>query len=205
MKETLRLILVLTVTATLTGVLLAVAGNLTRDPIAAARRADLLNALNVVLPAHDNEPDRETAVIQVSDREWTFYPARQAGAYVGAAFTSTAEGYGGSITVMIGVNADDRINAVQILNQLETPGLGANITQTRFTDQFTGQTADRPAGLAVRQDGGEIQAITAATISSRAVAAAVAAGLKVYQAHRESVVTPPPSRSPEAPSSDGRP
>ncbi len=185
MKEMLRLIFVLTVTAALTGALLALANKLTEAPIAAARRGELLKTLNTVLPEHDNAPDRETIAIQHDGREWTFYPARHDGVYAGTAFTAQAEGYGGSITVMVGLDADDRVHAIRILSQLETPGLGANIEQPRFLNQFAGRDATQPPS--VRQDNGDIQAVTAATISSRAVTDAVAKGLQAYLANRAQV------------------
>lgn len=195
MKETLRLILVLTITAALTGALLALANRLTEEPISEARRAELLAALNVVLPPHDNEPDHEKIVLNDQGREWVFYPARMDNEFVGAAFTANEEGYGGKITVLTGVTADGRIHAVHILQQLETPGLGANISLPGFTDQFRGGDITRPERLKVRQDGGGIQAITAATISSRAVTEAVSAGIQAYLANRAAVSDRPKDES----------
>ncbi len=186
MKETLRLILVLTLTATLTGALLAIANMWTEEPIQAARRADLLKALTLVLPEHDNEPDRDAIIIDIDGREQTFYPARRNGEFAGAAFTSRAEGYGGSITVMIGIDADDQIHAIHILTHQETPGLGANIAKPEFTGQFSGQedTDEKPA---LTRDGGGIEAVTAATVSSEAVVEAVNKALNMYLTHRETV------------------
>ncbi len=186
MKEMLRLILVLTLTATLTGSLLAIANKWTEEPIQAARRADLLQALTVVLPEHDNEPDRDAITIEIETREHTFYPARCNGEFTGAAFTSRAEGYGGSITVMIGVDANDDIHAIHILNHQETPGLGANIANPEFTGQFSGQDA-ADGKTALRREGGNIEAVTAATVSSEAVTEAVNKGLNRYLMHRETI------------------
>lgn len=185
MKEMIRLVFVLTLTAALTGGLLALANRLTEEPIAAARRAELLNTLNAVLPSHDNAPDRETVTNQVNGSPWIFYPARRGDDHVGTAFTAQAEGYGGSVTVMVGIDDQDRILAVRILNQLETPGLGANIEQSVFLEQFAGRSASQPPAL--RQDNGDIQAVTAATISSRAVTEAVADGLAAYRASRRQI------------------
>ncbi len=187
MKETLRLIIVLTVTAALTGALLALANKLTEEPIQAARRAALLDSLQLVLPDHDNEPDRETVTIDIGEQQHTFYPARRDGEFAGAAFTSSAQGYGGSITVMIGVDADDRIHAIRVLNHLETPGLGANITNPNFTGQFAGLDGRHPDRINLVRDHGDIQAVTAATVSSEAVVKAVDQGLKIYLAYRDQI------------------
>ncbi len=200
MKESLKLILVLTVIAVLTGALLALANLLTENQIAEARRAELLQALNFVLPPHDNEPDREKTTLYDNGREHIFYPARKKGKFAGTAFTIGKTGYAGVVTVLVGITADDRIHAVRILSQSETPGLGANIARPAFTRQFAGQNTEHPEKLAIRQDDGDIHAVTAATISSRAVADAVITGLKIYQAHREQIRAAPGSTQVEQPS-----
>ncbi len=197
MKETVRLILVLTITAALTGALLALANKLTEEPIQAARRAALLDSLQQVLPEHDNQPDHESVEIDIEDQQHTFYPARRDGEFAGAAFTSSAPGYGGAITVMIGVDADDQIHAIHVLNHLETPGLGANITQPDFTGQFAGLDGRHPDRINLVQDNGTIDAVTAATVSSEAVIKAVAQGLERYLTHRYSIrAAPVPDNNP---------
>ena len=187
MKETVRLILVLTVTAALTGALLALANRLTEEPIQAARRAALLNSLERVLPDHDNEPDREQITLEIEGREHTFYPARRHGEFAGAALTGAAAGYGGVITVMIGIDAGDRIHAIHVLDHVETPGLGANITRPEFTGQFKELDGRNPERINLTRDQGAIDAVTAATVSSEAVIKAVREGVERYLAHRDTV------------------
>jgi Na+-translocating ferredoxin:NAD+ oxidoreductase subunit G len=88
----------------------------------------------------------------------------------GYAFTASGSGYGGEISMLVGLDTDYRIKDVAILSHSETPGLGGRITEQSFTGQFKGlETGD----IALSKDGGRIDAITGATISSRAVTEAV--------------------------------
>jgi len=180
MKETIRLVVVLTVICAVAGILLAWVNNLTAEPIAAAQRAERVQAITKVLPPYDNEPDRSAFKTQAGGREWTFYVGRLKGEYVGAAFETTSpKGYGGNITVMAGVNAGGKIQAIEILEQKETPGLGAKIKDQDFKAGFSGRDI-RTTKWAVKKDLGDIDQVTAATISSRAVTEAVKQGLGVY-------------------------
>ena len=82
-------------------------------------------------------------------------------------------GYSGTIRLVYGVDASGALTGVQVLEHTETPGLGAKIT-TAWIDQFKGKTRDE---VALKKDGGAIDAIAAATISSRAVTRAVHDGM----------------------------
>jgi len=183
MKEMLRLSVVLTLVAAVAGLLLAQTHKLTEEPIRRAKRAERVAALRKVLPAYDNEPDRNKCALQQAGRAWAFAVARKGGVFVGAAFESVSEkGYGGSIRVLVGVLPDGTVQGVEILEHRETPGLGAKIAKDAFRKQFAGRPA-AATNWAVDKDGGDIHAITGATISSRAVVDAVKTGLAVYQKH----------------------
>ncbi|MBN1556730.1 MAG: RnfABCDGE type electron transport complex subunit G [Lentisphaerae bacterium] len=197
MKQTLRLISVLTVICAGAGALLGWTNALTRDRIAAALREEKLGALRAVLPVYDNAPDRDTVRIQTGGREWTFYRARRNGTCVGVAFESVSDqGYGGPIAVMVGVT-NGMVNRVEILRHAETPGLGARITERPFLRRFE-QRSIRDTVWALRKDGGVIDRITAATISSRAVVDALKKGLDVYLEHKKEITEDaPPSLSPQ--------
>ena len=92
--------------------------------------------------------------------------------FVGAAIKSSTNGFGGKIELMVGIMADGTINKISVLSQSETPGLGANMTNEKFKGQFDGKHPDT-FNLKVKKDGGDVDAITAATISSRAFSEAV--------------------------------
>lgn len=106
------------------------------------------------------------------------------GQIVGYAFVGEGNGYGGVVRVLVGVDeATDQVLNVKILNHAETPGLGSRIEEEGFRSQFAGKTVDDP--ITVNQD---IQIISGATISSRAVADAVREGLQdTVRIYREGV------------------
>ena len=183
MKDTFKLILVLTVICLVAGLLLGGVNTLTQERIQQALREEKLAALREVLPAYDNEPDADAVIIEDRGRSWTFYVAREGATFSGAAFeTASEKGYGGLIGVMVGVTADGRVNGLEILSQKETPGLGARIQEPAFKQQFAGRSIHDTV-WAVRKDQGDIDEITAATISSRAVVEAIKTGLDVYEEH----------------------
>jgi len=181
MKEIIRLVGVLCVICAVAGALLASVHRITQAPIEAAAKAETVAAVRDVLPESDNDPVADAVAVEHHGAEWTFYVAKRNGAFNGAAFeTASPEGYGGGISVMVGVRADGAVNGIAILQHHETPGLGAHIEGEPFRGQFEGRRPDATQ-WAVRKDGGDIDQITAATISSRAVVDAVERGLDVYQ------------------------
>lgn len=93
-------------------------------------------------------------------------------AEIGFAFLAVGKGYGGLIDILVGLEDETTIKGVTIISQLESPGLGARIAESSFTDQFAGANF---TDVALRQKGGEIDALTGATISSRAVVDAIRA------------------------------
>ena len=189
MKETARLVLVLTVICLLSGLLLAWVNNLTAEPIKQAERVEKMRAIRKVLPEYDNQPDTTVYTTTVSGRTWTFYVARRKGQFAGAAFeTVSSKGYGGDISVMVGVNAVGNVQGIEILKQKETPGLGARIDDDDFKSQFTDRSISDTI-WAVTKDRGSIDEITSATISSRAVLEAVKAGLDIYLKHASEIMS----------------
>ena len=93
---------------------------------------------------------------------------------VGYAFMTDGRGYGGKIGILVGLEVNRAVRGIRIISHQETPGLGAKITQLDFLDQFDGLSTGE---LAIRRDGGAVDAITAATISSRAVVEGVVQGI----------------------------
>ncbi len=141
--------------------------NITKGPIAEATKAKEVNAIKDVLPPFDNDP--VSTLIDIEGL--SFYKATMGGKIVGyAAKTFTDKGYSGRFDLMVGFLPDGTVNRTVVLQQKETPGLGNNIMQPKFSDQFKniniGNLKDQLLG--VKKDGGTIDAISAATISSRA-------------------------------------
>lgn len=193
MKEMIKMLAVMTVFSLVAGLFLAWTDRVTRGPIEQARKKEMLDALRRVLPPSDNDAFTETNTVAVAGRAWVFHVARKADAYAGAAFETQSEGYGGPIRLLVGLQADGAVNAVEVLQaEKETPGLGSKVRESSFLGQFRDRKSADTRWCAVRKDGGEIHAITGATISSRAVSRAVKAGLDVYAAHATKIQEPRP-------------
>ncbi|MBQ1205256.1 MAG: RnfABCDGE type electron transport complex subunit G [Alistipes sp.] len=144
---------------------------ITVEPIAAAKAAATEAALGVVLPAFDKTESEE---LTIDEMPIVVYTATNAGQTVGYAVeTMTKSGFSGVVKLMVGFLPDGTINNVNVLQQAETPGLG-----TKMCDEGNPLLAgvkgkEGTATFRVKKDGGEVDALTAATISSRAYLDAV--------------------------------
>ena len=172
MKKILQLILSLTLISAVCAAVLAIVNNATKERIANLATLKANNAARAVLPASVKaiEPVKDpadaslTAFIGYADDAKT-----QVAGY--AVPGLTAKGYGGNIRLMVGLNPDRTVISYQVLAAAETPGLGSNLTTPAFIARFKDQPA---ASVKVTKDGGKIEALTSATITSRAVCDAVA-------------------------------
>ncbi len=190
MKDIAKLIIVLTIICAVSGSLMALVNDMTKDLIREANERAKLEAMKSVLPEFDNNPVEDAKVISANGKDWTFFVAKQKSQFVGAAFASTShKGYSGDIHVMIGVTAENKILAIEILTpHKETPGLGAKITGYDFRRKFIGKDInENETKWAVAKDGGDIDQISAATISSRAVVEAVKQGLDIFIANEDEI------------------
>jgi electron transport complex protein RnfG len=146
----------------------------TKEPIALAKKKKLEEAIRNVLPAFDN-----VKAVSVADADGNdslqFYFATQEGEASGVAVKSyTNKGFSGLIEIMVGFNEDGTISNTAVLTTKETPGLGDKLDKKKsdFPLQFIGKNP-KTFKLKVTKDGGDVDAITAATISSRAFCDAV--------------------------------
>jgi electron transport complex protein RnfG len=164
-----------------------------------------MRAIQEVLPPFDNDPVESTRQILLEDnevgaqKELTIYLGIKEDEITGLAFPVFGEGYGGLIHVMVGINLQGEVSGVEVLEHLETPGLGAKIEEASFTDQFKGKSLANSllvnGNLAVKKDGGDLDALTGATISPRGVANAASAGLKIYQRHGQQILGLPQNQN----------
>jgi Na+-translocating ferredoxin:NAD+ oxidoreductase subunit G len=151
-----------------------------------------IDALKAVLPAFTNDPARDAAVITEKERTWTFFRARRNNSYVGCAVQASAPGYAGPVQVLVGILPDGSIRSMEVTRaDRETANLGTRIREPKFKDQFKGRSSADRTWSAVTKDGGEIHAVTGATVSSRAAAQAVKAALDVYAAHAAEITGKP--------------
>jgi len=184
-KEIIKLVLVMTIVSALCGLLLAYTNGVTSAPIEKAKAQEKVIALKSVLPEFDNDPTLNTNYIAESGL--TFFVGRLKGAFSGAAVESVSRsGYGGDIRAMIGINRDNTLRSIKLSEQHETPGLGSKITEAKFTGQFSGRDVEK-TNWRVKKNGGELDAITGATISSRAVCEAVDRALAAFIANRDRI------------------
>lgn len=152
---------------------------LTKEPIDAAAAAKTNNAIAQVVPEFDSMSEEKS--VDVDGTSYNYYEVSKGGEVVAYAIKASAVGFGGPIALMVGVTADGIIYNTSVLSQAETPGLGAKCTEPAFADQFKGfNPAEKK--LSVKKDGGDIDAITASTITSRAYANALALAMTVHGA-----------------------
>lgn len=177
-----NMVIVLTVVAVVAGLLLGYVNKLTAEPIAQANAKALSDAIALVVPGFDNEPAANPDTIEVAGVTYKIYKATKGDKFIGAAVESSANGFGGALTVLVGFDADGKIIDYSLLSHAETPGLGSKAAdwfKKGGKGDITGKNpGDKP--LTVSKDGGEIDAITASTITSRAFLNAVNAAYAAY-------------------------
>lgn len=166
MKSTL-----LTMTAGLCGIALvagaALAGVniLTEEPIAEAQAAARRQAIAEVLPQFDNNPADEAFEYD----GLTLFPAKMSGADVGMAVeTYSDNGFSGRFTILAGFDMAGRLTGYRVLSHAETPGLGARMSDWFSEDGTQHSAIGHTMPFGIKADGGDIDAITGATITSRA-------------------------------------
>ena len=170
-RYVLRLALTLLLITSVVAALLAVVNAVTKPEIDRLKAEKTQKAIETVLPGG-------------YDREITDY-ADETGlvskVYAGAngyAFEVTPSGFDNTITMMVGVDAEGKVLGISIVSHTETAGLGAvAAASTSAGEAFRAQFQGRTGSVAVSKDGGELDAITGATITSRAVCAGVNAAL----------------------------
>lgn len=164
-----NMVIVLTLISVVSALALAFTYSATKDAIAQVGVKKTLNALQQVLPEFNNDPTKEKYTVEEAEfKDIELYPARKDDQLVGTAVqTYSDNGYGGRIILMVGFDNDAKIIGISVLKQTETPGLGNKMVEPSFRNQFNGKD---PAvfKLKVKKDGGDVDAISAATISSRA-------------------------------------
>ncbi len=143
---------------------------LTKEPIDKAKQQAETSAIKEVVPEFDNTPTAKV-IDGIS-----YYEVTKGGKPVGCAVkTFTEKAFSGRFDLMVGFLPDGTINQIVVLDQKETPGLGSKMKEPKFKDQFIKKNPGAWK-LAVKKDGGDVDAISAATISSRAFCDAIQRG-----------------------------
>lgn len=163
MKKFLGLVFSLTIISAVCAAVLAHVGALTKEPIAKIGVEREKSAVQAVMP---------DGVVKIEEKNSVFIGLSSSGAVAGYATEGVdAGGYGGDIKLMVGFESDGKtVIRYKTLFAAETPGLGMKLNDQQFASQFGGKDG---AKVKVRKEGGNIEAITAATITSSAVCRAV--------------------------------
>ena len=158
---------------------------LTEATIEAQKEAQKQAAISAVLPAYESLAKADTVLVDKTQN--IIYRAMDAqGNEVGAAVQTETNGFGGKIKLMVGFDADNHIVNYAVLEQAETPGLGTHIVEWFKNEAKPGQNIlgrQATGQMTVSKDGGDVDAITAATISSRAFLTAVNAAYAALHGH----------------------
>jgi len=175
-KNMLITLLVITVVA---GFALGGVYNVTKEPIALAKKAKAEAAIKAVIPEFDTLQVYKVALEDGTD-SLVFNQGYKDGQLVGTAVETSSKGYDPTpIRIMVGFSPNGEIINTSVIEQKETPGLGSKMKDDKFKNQFNGKNPN-DFRLKVKKDGGSVDAITAATISSRAFCNAVQKAHSTY-------------------------
>ena len=195
------------------GILLTLADRATRDAIEARQREARLATLETIVPTAPpvtgagSRPEWIRG--RFADRSVAWLEAT--GSVSAIAFDTVGAGYAGPIRLLLAVTPEGTLLGVRVLTHTETPGLGDQIEAARsdWIHRFAGRALGDPpqARWTVRADGGAFDALTGATVSSRAVVEAVAAGLGWYRRHAAGLqaLAPNSTASSTPPAGENRP
>ncbi|MGI9546465.1 MAG: RnfABCDGE type electron transport complex subunit G [Flavobacteriaceae bacterium] len=188
----LNMVVVLFTITLVAGLSLGYVNDLTLEPKARAKLAKMENSLKLILPEFDNYPIDERIRLKSARAKDSIdiYPAFADSTFVGAAVTGASEkGYSGLVKLMVGFSPDGKIINIAVLEQKETPGLGTKMKRDKFLRQFRGKNPLN-FDMKVEKDGGEVDALAGATISTRAFSEATQEAYDAYIKYRETMTKP---------------
>jgi electron transport complex protein RnfG len=181
MGEMIKMIVVLTILSSFSGGLLAALKDGTKERIE-NQELNLVKgpAVRQILEGSSNDPVADRIKINIGDKEKTIFIGVFDGKANTVAFETEGKGFADKFGLMVAINTDeDKIVGIGVTTHKETPGLGANAKENpSFAAQFKGLPIDQP--IKVTTDGGSINALSGATITSRGVCAATTEALKLY-------------------------
>ena len=182
MRDTFKLPLILAVIRAACGAMLVFVGGRTAPARGASEQRRIVGAVRKLFGAAGKD---RIAYERIEDLDAFAVAGGETGSeFLGAAvFGRSAHGYAGEIKLLVAFDADGRLIDFDVVSAQETPGLGAKIARPEFRGGFAGRSFD--AAWKIRKDGGDIDAVTSATISSRAAVEAVADAASRFQAVKE--------------------
>jgi len=184
LRDLIKMVVVLLVICTTSGVVLSYVNEATKAP----REYQYIKfvqepSIKAVLSDYDNDPVKERLKLVLGEDEAgnpieiVVFPAKKGGATQAIAYSAAAKGYHDLIEVMVGVGPEGKLNGISIMTHTETPGLGARIVEPEFTDQFAGLDLETTK---LSAEGGKVDALSGATFSTVGVITAVRAALEEF-------------------------
>jgi len=189
MREMINMIVVLTVLTTFSGGLLAAVKSKTQVRIEnQVLKFQKAPAIKGIFPETTNDPLAERFNVKTENTELQIFPAKLSDGAKAIAFETSGTGFGGSLGLMVGINLDtDTIVGVRVTTHSETPGIGSRAKDNlSFVSQFSGKGLDTV--FAVKADGGAIDAMSGATVTSKAVSLAATQAKEIYQKLKPEIV-----------------
>ena len=182
MREMIQMVVVLTVLSFVSGGLLAYVKDGTKDKIEVQQLTFVKGpAIKAILKGATNDPITDRFKLKDGDVERSFFVGVFDGKPKIVAFESSGKGFGGDLGLMVGVNLEDgKIAGVGVTTHSETPGVGSRAkTDPTFVAQFPGLPIAET--FKVKPDGGQVDALSGATVTSRGVSAALTEAGKIYE------------------------
>lgn len=169
MREIIKLGLILLLITSVAAVVLGLSNSITEEKITEAEALTSEEARKEVLPEGETFEDAKLKID--NDKVLEVYVGLKDGNKVGYAIKTATPGYGANVEVITGISVDGKITGIKVVSHQETPGLGANATSSQFQDQFKEKDTDEEVVVvkSTPSNNNEVQALTGATITSRAV------------------------------------
>jgi len=190
MKELLKLSSILALICCGAALALGCVYELTKEPIARQQQLKKQRAVAAVFPNLQLGSGTEGTAVELCTKESPacreIFILKAENHINGIALEAETPGYNGPIGLMVGMLPDGTLSAISVISHTETPGLGANITLQSFCSQFSGQ--NEPKNLKLKKNGGTVDHVTGATISSAAVVQAVRDEMCFFRANQPAIL-----------------
>lgn len=179
-ENSLKLGILLLIITAFAGLLLGGAYAITKEPIAQQTIKTNTNAMKELINTADKFDKKD---VKLTGNILEVNEAKRNNKTLGYAIKVNSKGYGGNIEIMVGISNEGKIDGIKILSLSETPGLGANSTKPSFYGQYKGKSTKTPLAVTKSSNAkdNEIQAITGATITSKAVTKGVNEAVEFYK------------------------
>ncbi len=182
-------IIIVVITVVIAVALLSYVNAITKPLRDKYQHEKLMSSLTVACPLKGLTFPSKPDTLKWNGTTWEFFKGRDSGGLVRcvAIITESKKGYGGEIKLLVGVDPEGKIQGIEVLEHYETPGLGDRIKTPEFRNQFKGRSL-KDTKFKVKKDGGDIQQLTSATISSRAFCEAVEKALLFFDANKDTIL-----------------